>query len=73
MLPYHRVCNTPKLRQFMTPGARECAKARGMKMGRPPKLTPHQQRQAIKRGNRGEESLTDMGRSYNVSAATISR
>jgi DNA invertase Pin-like site-specific DNA recombinase len=49
------------------------AVARGQKMGRPPKLTPHQQREAIKRRVRGEESLTEIGRSYNVSAATISR
>src|SRR5271165_6193705 len=49
------------------------AVARGVKMGRPPKLTPHQQREAIKRRDRGEESLTEIGRSYNVSAATISR
>jgi DNA invertase Pin-like site-specific DNA recombinase len=49
------------------------AVGRGQKMGRPPKLTPHQQREAIKRRDRGEESLTEIGRSYNVSAATISR
>ena len=42
-------------------------------MGRPPKLTPHQQREVIKRRNRGEELLIEIGRSYNVSAATISR
>jgi DNA invertase Pin-like site-specific DNA recombinase len=48
------------------------AVARGVKMGRPPKLTPHQQREAIKRRDRGEESLTEIGRSYNMSAATIS-
>ena len=49
------------------------AVARGQKMGRPPKLTPHQQREAIKRRDRGGESLADIGCSYNVSAATISR
>jgi len=49
------------------------AVARGQKMGRPPKLTPHQRREAIKRRDQGEESLTEIGRSYNVSAATISR
>ena len=49
------------------------AGARGQKMGRPPKLTPHQQREAIKRREQGEESLTEIGQSYNVSAATISR
>jgi len=42
-------------------------------MGRPPKLTPHQQREAIRRRERGTESLTEIARSYNVSAATISR
>jgi DNA invertase Pin-like site-specific DNA recombinase len=52
---------------------RERARARGVKMGRPPKLTPHQQREAIRRRDRGRESLADIGRSYNVSAATISR
>jgi DNA invertase Pin-like site-specific DNA recombinase len=49
------------------------AVARGVKMGRPPKLTPHQQKEAIKRRDQGEETLADIGRSYNVSAATISR
>ena len=52
---------------------RERAKARGVKMGRPPKLTLHQQREAIRRRDRGDESLAEIGRSYNVSAATISR
>jgi hypothetical protein len=42
-------------------------------MGRPPKLTPHQRREAIKRRDRGGESLADIGRSYNISGATISR
>jgi DNA invertase Pin-like site-specific DNA recombinase len=51
---------------------RERAKARGVRMGRPPKLTPHQQREAIKRRDKGE-ALAEIGRSYNVSAATISR
>jgi DNA invertase Pin-like site-specific DNA recombinase len=50
---------------------RERAKARGVKMGRPHKLTDHQKREAIKRRERGDESLTEIGRSYNVSAATI--
>ena len=42
-------------------------------MGRKPKLTPHQKREAIKRRDHGEETLVEIGRSYNVSAATISR
>jgi Helix-turn-helix domain of resolvase len=41
-------------------------------MGRPPKLTPHQQREAIRRREKGE-TLAEIGRSYNVSGATISR
>jgi DNA invertase Pin-like site-specific DNA recombinase len=52
---------------------RERAKARGVEMGRPHKLTAHQQKEAIQRRDRAEESLTEIGRSYNVSAATISR
>jgi Helix-turn-helix domain of resolvase len=42
-------------------------------MGRPPKLTAHQQKEAIKRRDQGEETLADIGRAYNVSPATISR
>src|SRR3984893_16960004 len=49
------------------------AVARGQKMGRPPKLTAHQKREAIKRRDTGNETLADIGRSYNVSSATISR
>src|SRR6476620_3141338 len=49
------------------------AVARGVKMGRPPKLTPRQKREAIKRRDEGDETLADIGRSYNVSPATISR
>ena len=47
--------------------------ARRRKWAEPPKLTPHQRKEAIKRRDSGEESLTEIGRSYNVSAATISR
>jgi DNA invertase Pin-like site-specific DNA recombinase len=56
-----------------TGDGRERAKARGVKMGRPHKLTDHQRREAIKRREWGDESLTEIERSYNVSAATISR
>jgi hypothetical protein len=44
-----------------------------MKMGRPTTLTQHEQREATKRRDSGEESLADIGLIYNVSAATISR
>jgi DNA invertase Pin-like site-specific DNA recombinase len=56
-----------------TSEGRERAKARGVKMGRPPKLTPHQQREALRRRDRGDETLADIARSYYVSPATISR
>src|SRR5271165_4446915 len=48
------------------------AMARGVKMGRPPKLTPHQQREAIKRRDHGEP-IRDIARTYNVYNSTISR
>ena len=56
-----------------TSEGRARAVARGVKMGRPPKLTPHQQKEAIELRDHGEETLADIARSYNVSAATISR
>jgi DNA invertase Pin-like site-specific DNA recombinase len=48
------------------------AVARGIKMGRKPKLTTHQRREAIKRRDQGEP-VREIGRSYNVSHSTISR
>jgi DNA invertase Pin-like site-specific DNA recombinase len=52
---------------------RERAKAKGVKMGRRPKLTDHQRREAIKRRDRDGETLAEIGRSYNVSGWTIGR
>src|SRR3979411_1515614 len=51
---------------------RERAKARGVILGRKPKLTSHQRREAIARREAGEV-LTEIARSYNVSHSTISR
>ena len=51
---------------------RERAKAQGVKMGRRPKLTPHQQAEAIKRRDAGEP-IREIARSYNVHNSTISR
>jgi DNA invertase Pin-like site-specific DNA recombinase len=51
---------------------RERAKARGVRLGRKRKLTPHQIREALARRKAGEP-LTEIGRSYNVSHSTISR
>jgi DNA invertase Pin-like site-specific DNA recombinase len=52
---------------------RERAKARGVKLDRRPKLTLHQQREAIRRRDELGETLADIARSYNVSRSTISR
>lgn len=48
------------------------AKARGVKFGRRPKLTRHQQAEALARIAHGE-TLTAIARSFNVSHMTISR
>ena len=48
------------------------AKAKGMKFGRKPRLTPHQQKEARKRLEAGETQRS-VARSYNVSQSTISR
>ena len=52
---------------------RERARARGVHMGRKPKLTVHQRREAICRRDVLGETLADIARSYNVSRSTISR
>jgi DNA invertase Pin-like site-specific DNA recombinase len=46
--------------------------ANGVKMGRKPKLTPHQIKEALRRREAGEP-MREIGRSYNVSHSTISR
>jgi len=51
---------------------RKLAKARGVKMGRRPKLTDHQKREALQRRESGEPTR-EIARSYNVSHSTISR
>lgn len=48
------------------------AKARGVRLGRRPKLTTHQQREALARRDAGEP-VTEIARSYNVHHATICR
>ena len=45
---------------------RKRAVARGVKMGRPPKMTPHQIKEALRRRDAGEP-MRDIARSYNVS------
>ena len=56
-----------------TSEGRERAKARGVKLGRKPKLTDHQKREAIRRRDRAGEPVREIARSYNVSHSTISR
>jgi DNA invertase Pin-like site-specific DNA recombinase len=56
-----------------TSEGRARAKARGVKLGRKFKLTPHQRKEALARRERGKESQTEIARSYNVSHSTISR
>jgi DNA invertase Pin-like site-specific DNA recombinase len=51
---------------------RERAKARGVKMGRKPKLTPHQRKEALRRRDEGEP-IRETARTYNVHNSTISR
>jgi DNA invertase Pin-like site-specific DNA recombinase len=56
-----------------TSEGRERAKARGVKLGRKPKLTPRQKREAIRRRDVDGETVREIARSYNVNASTISR
>jgi len=55
-----------------TTEGRKRAKARGVHMGRPPKLTAHQRQEAIARRNAGE-TFADIARTYGVSHPTIMR
>jgi len=43
-----------------------------VKMGRPPKMTEHQVKEALQRPDAGEP-MRDIAKSYNVSHSTISR
>jgi DNA invertase Pin-like site-specific DNA recombinase len=61
-----------ELIRVRTSEGRERARARGVRMGRKPKLTPHQRREALERKAAGEP-ITEIARSYNVSHSTISR
>jgi DNA invertase Pin-like site-specific DNA recombinase len=51
---------------------RRRAQARGVKFGRPPKLTAHQRQEALQRLAAGE-TQADIARTYNVDATTIGR
>jgi DNA invertase Pin-like site-specific DNA recombinase len=51
---------------------RSRAKAQGQQMGRPPALTPSQQKEATRRRAQGA-TLHEVARSYNVGISTIRR
>jgi DNA invertase Pin-like site-specific DNA recombinase len=56
-----------------TSEGRARAVANGVKLGRKPTLTSHQQREAIRRVRAGRETFGEIARSYDVSRWTISR
>jgi len=51
---------------------RQLARAKGVKMGRKPILTPHQMKEARKRIAKGE-TTREVAKLFNVSVSTISR
>jgi DNA invertase Pin-like site-specific DNA recombinase len=55
-----------------TGDGRARAKAKGVRFGRPRKLTPHQRQEALQRLADGE-TQADVARAYNVDATTIGR
>jgi DNA invertase Pin-like site-specific DNA recombinase len=52
---------------------RSRARARGVHLGRPQKLTPHQRREAAIRRDAGLETEAEIARSYGVHRSTIGR
>jgi DNA invertase Pin-like site-specific DNA recombinase len=55
-----------------TDDGRKRAQARGVRFGRPRKLTPHQRQEAIDRLAKGE-TLVDVARTFGVDPTTIGR
>jgi DNA invertase Pin-like site-specific DNA recombinase len=55
-----------------TAEGRSRAKAQGRQMGRPPSLTPEQQKEATRRHAQGA-TLQELAQSYNVGISTIRR
>jgi len=73
------VCGAPHTAEFerdliraRTGEGRARAVARGVKMGRKPKMTPHQMKEALRRREAGEP-MRDIAKDFNVSHSTISR
>jgi DNA invertase Pin-like site-specific DNA recombinase len=68
-------CRTPAQRTLIrarTREGRERAKARGVRFGRPKKLSVHQRREAIDRIEAGE-AVADVARTFGVDRATLYR
>jgi DNA invertase Pin-like site-specific DNA recombinase len=61
------------LRRARTSKGQRRAKARGVRLGRKPKLTEQQMHEAIRRRDLDGEPVREIARSYNVSHSTISR
>ena len=61
-----------ELIRMQTSEGRQRARERGVRLGRKPKLTPHQWREALDRRERGEP-ITDIARSHAVHHTTIGR
>lgn len=61
-----------ELIRVRTGEGRDRAKARGVRMGRKPKLTSHQKREAMQRREAGE-AVREIARTFNVHHSTISR
>jgi DNA invertase Pin-like site-specific DNA recombinase len=62
----------PDLIRTRTGEGRARAKTRGVMMGRKPKMTPHQIKEAQRRREAGEP-MRDIAKDFNVSHSTISR
>jgi DNA invertase Pin-like site-specific DNA recombinase/predicted nucleotidyltransferase len=62
-----------ELVRLRTGEGRTRAKARGVHMGRPPKLTPTQRREGLQALARGEATQADLARRFHVSKSAISR
>ena len=60
------------VRSARTEAGQAKAVARGVKLGRKPKLTPKQEQDALRRRKKGE-TLATIAETYNVSHSTISR
>jgi DNA invertase Pin-like site-specific DNA recombinase/predicted nucleotidyltransferase len=62
-----------ELVRLRTDEGRTRAKARGVHLGRPPKLTPHQRREALDALASGTATQADLVRRFGVSQSTVSR